>query len=175
MAEKISQENLDKFIDHELRAWSDYVLKTLRGAIEKNDLVMTRELVSSLRTAISSSGEIKKVSLTFAHHGRYKDLKKMYFKSAPPVEIIKDWVEKIGVEKFKSVPGYKKNTRVPTKSEAATRIAWGIVRSMKGREIKQKTAWYNKNFYGTINNLIERLMTNYQDFARKTIIENLKS
>lgn len=161
-----------EFIDQVLQEWTPLVIEVLHKGIEQRNLVVTQELYRSLRWQIvkASAGFVATASLYFDSAGRWKDMKTYRRGKVPPIDAIaEEFVKAIGVSNFKFVPGYTRGKTIPTDSIAIRRIAWGIAIGMNKKKGTTAKKWYSKNFYGTINTLLEKLMAGAQDKVSDTI------
>lgn len=133
--------------------YTPVLYKKLADSIQKKKAVNSRELLDSLSVvAKKSSNDAPTIVISFAGHGRFIEMKNLFFGKTPPIDPIKEWVESKGISKFKYIPGYEGKNFTPTRDKAASRIAWGIVMAKrygsrsgsyganKGRKLwKQKT------------------------------------
>jgi len=169
MAEKQNQ-----FINEAIQQWGSLVLAILADKIRQRKLVLSGELLRSLQfEVVKASGEATaKLYLAFEPSGRIKDMRAISRRKQAPVEAMEEFVKKVGIGKFRRVPGYKAG-RVPTESQAINRIAWGIVRGqLKSGKHKPKK-WFAKPFYGTIHHLIDSLLQGYATSAAEAITDNI--
>lgn len=171
----MNREELAKYIEKELGDWGNNVSLMLQENIRKNKLVISEQLVRSFEYQVRSemSTKIQSLLIGFNDYGRMKEMRSLVFTKMPPVESIESYVEKIGVSKFKYVPGYKRGN-IPSESIAKKRIAWGIARSKFSDYKGKPKKWFAKAFYREINHLITNLMIGYQEAAAGTIVNNLK-
>jgi hypothetical protein len=125
----------------------------LQARLKERKLVLSESLLKSvqgkLATNLQTAGA--DIVISFEMSGRYKDMKKMSYQGAmPPVEAMLAYVQKVGVSKFKYVPGYQNAQSLPTADVAANRIAWGLAKSyVSGKKVKNNR-WFSKYFYGPI-------------------------
>ena len=124
---------------------------TMQRKIQAAGFVLTGDLLNSLQhqAVIVGRDLYAEFSIGFAGYGRFKDMRQLLYDKMPPVEAMEAFVEQIGVENFKYVPGYltdaKRRVTIPD-SRAVNRIAWGIARSrLFQATIRQnkKNAFYN--------------------------------
>lgn len=115
-------------------------------ALASKGLVLTAELMQSFRYHIIRNAESMAAEIEFRDYGRYRDMKWLrYGNGMPPIDAMEFFVDKIGVNNFAFVPGYKANRRVPTVNNAIRRIAAGVSFSKKGRSVQRRYqgTWYN--------------------------------
>ncbi len=131
--------------------------------------VLTGELMDSLRhqSIVIGRDLYAEFSIGFSGYGRFKDMRQLLYEKMPPVEVMQEFVEKLGVDAFDYVPGYLKDRKqrvdLPD-SRAINRIAWGVARSRiftaKIRHYK-RNAFYNptrgKLIYETAYKILEAL------------------
>lgn len=173
--QKITDENINQFINQELGNWSANVQRILIEKLRKSKLVLSTELINSLSYQVhdATAESIASVQLAFNDYGRMRDMRRLFYTKMPPVEAMEKFVEAIGVNKFKYVPGYSRG-RFPSENIAIKRIAWGIaVAKFKEHKHKPKR-WFAKQFYGQINVLINNLLNGYADYVAKKTVSELK-
>jgi len=133
---------------------SDVLFEVTRDAIEQFKNAIARygiELTDALKEdfryhIIRSAGKVS-AEIEFNEYGRFRDMAQLRFAAHhPPVDAMEFFVEKIGLSRFSTVPGYPTSRRPPTVSTAVARIAAGIAFKMK-REVNVKRGyrgtWYN--------------------------------
>lgn len=126
-------------------------LNVFQNAIQRAGLVFSEELLKDWSTTVIKDDDVLAVEWQFQMYGRFKDMKNIT-KYMPPVEVMMEYVEKIGVDKFAWVPGYTTKDSVPT-DIAAERIAWGIAKYRNSvKTIKRSgRGWYNENVMKLVN------------------------
>jgi len=105
----------------------------------------------------------------FQDAGRIRDMKGVTWKKLPPADAMEAYVKKIGLGKFKYVPGYKAGRFPISQKIAMNRIAWGIA---KGKQRHNKTVpkkWFAKPFYSMVYDLTENLTVAYQNAIAATL------
>src|SRR5690606_11024420 len=108
-------------------------------------LVVTRELIDSLDFTIND-GDPPSIDIHFSGHGRFLEIKQLFWHKPPPYDKILQWVKKKGVAYFDFVPGYEKHGAkaiyAMDQDKAASRIAWGIMKDRAGGEaVNQYGRW----------------------------------
>lgn len=127
-------------IDALARAWAQKTATQLKRNIAQKNLVLTKELLESVVFSINDT-DTPSISFEFAQHGRFLDMKELFWHKAPPVNTLEEWVQKHGVRKFKFVPGYAPGKGFDDPN-AAKRIAWGIARDRgRGEAVNQYGRW----------------------------------
>lgn len=126
-------------------------LNVFQTAIQRAGLVFSEELLNDWSTTVIKDDDILAVEWQFQMYGRYKDMKRIsgYM---PPVEVLIEYVEKVGVDRFAWVPGYDSKDSVPT-DIAAERIAWGIAKYRASVQTIKRSGggWYNENVMKLVN------------------------
>lgn len=158
------EERYDLALEEILAAWMEYAVRSLQESLRKKKMVVTQELERSIKmrmTRVVSGAGAAHLELNM--YGRFRDMKRRTYSGPANFDAILDWVEKIGIQRFKYVPGYdpSKRTvnRVPTTSLAMNRIAWGIAWSRYIKFNARRKQWLNKLFYGPLQyQLIESIM-----------------
>ncbi len=102
-----------------------------RRAVESEGKVLTGEMLQSIRaTAVEKGVGFIQASVHFDMLLRIKDLKVLRFSRSPPIAALRDFVEKVGIQNFAFIPGYKNGVR-PTDAIAINRVAWGMSKKLK--------------------------------------------
>ena len=179
MAE-LSDAEVKALVASSLAQWYKIVYGRLDAAIKKQGLVLNGDLLSSLHGEIHSAGADLdgQLSLYFTDHGRYQDMKHRYQGKMPPIEAMIRYVEKVGIEKFRFIPGYKEGKKPKDERKIANRIAWGLSMSRIAPKNSGKTygkkKWYAKTFWGSIDELIEMLLGKTAKLTTQQVIDSLK-
>ena len=172
----MDEKKLREIQSAELKAVAQDAVKYYQQAIERSGYVMTEALRNDFDLHIIESSEMIAAEIAFRYYGRFKDMKVLkYGDLMPPIEVITEFVEKIGVSKFAWVPGYEKNGKTPALSVAVKRIASAIAVSFRNKGIKREgKGWYNQ----TTSNLViiarSRIMAVTADYTAKMIAENIE-
>lgn len=113
------------------RDWAKHITDKFIGQIQKKKISLTGELLESLEYSVNEGqGGNVSVTIRYAAHGKFLEMRNLYYNKMPPVDTLEAWVQKVGVDKFEYVPGYPRGF-VP-RPEHARRIAWGIASRIKG-------------------------------------------
>jgi hypothetical protein len=157
-------EQLNAFINAELGNWSENVRTLLMENVKKKGLTLSSSLLNSFDQQVqeATQGTLAKVFFVFSDHGRHHDMRSLVYTKMPPVGELEEFVRKVGLSKFKYVPGYERG-RMPAESIAIKRIAWGIAQSRLKSYKHKPRKWFAKSFYGQINILISSLLEGYQE------------
>lgn len=150
-------------------------LNVFQNAIDRAGLVFSEELLNDWSTTVIKNDEVLAVEWQFKMYGRYKDMKRIpgYM---PPIEVMMDYVEKIGVSKFAWVPGYDIKSSVPT-DVAIERIAWGIAKHRASVPVLKRsgTGWYNTNVMKLVNQTRYNIRKKTAEWIAKQGAETLES
>lgn len=150
-------------------------LNVFQSAIRKAGLVFSEELLSDWSTSVIKSDDVLAVEWQFQMYGRYKDMKRIsgYM---PPVEVITEYVEKIGIDRFAWVPGYDIKSSVPT-DIAAERIAWGIAKYRASVQTIRRSGggWYNENVMKLVNKARYDIRKKTAEWIAKQSAETISS
>jgi len=131
------------------REWAKKTGRQLKENIAKKGLTVTRELLDSMSYTLID-GDTPSIVFSFAAHGRYIDMKELFWHKAPPVDVLEKWVLKKGVAYFNYVPGYEKRdvNTIDSIPNAARRIAWGIARDRaSGEAVNQYGRWKREKIW----------------------------
>lgn len=171
---QLTQDEFERIASDVVAGIVQEALLVMQRRVQDAGFVLTGDLLRSLhlQTVVLAKDLYAEFSIGFAGYGRYRDMRKLLFHKMPPIEVMEDFVQQIGVENFQYVPGYltdaKRRAIIPD-SRAINRIAWGIRASMRqhaqlrdaGRSRKSRNAFYNpargKLIYSTSAKLLEAL------------------
>lgn len=119
------------------------ILPVLRENLAMQDYRASGMLYNDLEINLQEGKDQQwELALHMPEYGRILD-KKRPFAASASIEDLTKWISYVGLDKFRSIPGYDDSNFIP--ANAAERIAWGIKMS------KPKQA----NRYRSFNNPIE--------------------
>lgn len=156
--------DFQRILDEELGNYASRALAELAASIQKKGLVLTEELLQSLRSEVvaASARHVASMGIAFAEYGRIRDMKGISRSKAPPLEVIEKYVEKVGIDKFSYVPGYRYGQFPLTKAVAINRIAWGLSRAiLRDQSQVRSRPWFAKTFYSSLNRFLDAVTTRY--------------
>lgn len=158
------QNDFRRILDEEVGDYADRALQLLAAAIQAKGLVLTQELLNSLRTEVvgATAQHVATMGVLFEQYGRIKDMKGISRTKAPPIEEMEAYVKKVGISHFEYVPGYKHGQFPLASKTAINRIAWGLARAKlrDNGQVKPKS-WFAKTFYQSINSFIDAVTRRY--------------
>ncbi|MGI4762605.1 MAG: hypothetical protein ACRYF0_17985 [Janthinobacterium lividum] len=158
------QDEFKRILDEEVGDYADRALQLLAAAIQAKGLVLTEDLLHSLRTEVvgATAQHVATMGVLFAQYGRIKDMKGLNRTKAPPIEEMEAYVKKVGISHFEYVPGYKHGQFPLASKTAINRIAWGLARAKlrDNAQVKPKS-WFSKTFYQSINSFIDAVTRRY--------------
>lgn len=143
-------EALDKIV----RQWAGKTVGQLKQNIQKLGLVVDGELLNSIEYSIVPANP-PYIQFRFAAHGKYLDMKTLFWTKTPPFQSIFDWVKKQPINEWSYVPGYEHRGQYSGVGDmdpemAQRRIAWGIMRSRaSGEFFNQYSRWKRKKRWQT--------------------------
>lgn len=160
------QDEFKRILDEEVGDYAARALALLAQAIEAKGLVLTEELLHSLRTQVTAAtaNHVATMGVLFHQYGRIKDMKGPFNRTkAAPIEEMEAYVKKVGLSKFDFIPGYTDRSKVlPTSERAINRIAWGLARArLRDNAQVRPKSWFSKTFYSSINRFIDAVTTRY--------------
>jgi hypothetical protein len=125
------QENNPQYaqeVDRIARKWAVHIVDRFKKQIDKKGISFTDSLLNSFEYKVfEAPGGNVGVNISYEAHGKYIDMKNLYFTQLPPIDKIEEWVKKRGIENFDYIPGYtSKFAASADGATAARRIAWGI-------------------------------------------------
>ncbi|MGI4871215.1 MAG: hypothetical protein ACRYFX_08565 [Janthinobacterium lividum] len=158
------QDEFKRILDEEVSDYAARALQLLAQAIQAKGLVLTEELLHSLRTQVvqATAQHVAGMGVLFEQYGRIRDMKGISRTKAPPIAEIEEYVKKVGVSHFSYVPGYKYGQFPLASSTAINRIAWGLARArLRDQAQVRPKSWFSKTFYSSINRFIDAVTTRY--------------
>ena len=159
------QDEFRRILDEEVGDYAARALGLLAAAIQAKGLVLTEELLKSLRTEVvgATAQHVAVMGVLFEQSGRIKDMKATNRTKAPPIEEMEEYVKKVGLSHFAYIPGYTDRSKVlPASSRAINRIAWGLARAkLRDNAQVRPKSWFSKTFYQSINRFIDAVTTRY--------------
>lgn len=115
-------------VERVAKSWAVHIVDRFKKQITKKNISLTDELLNSFEYKVfEGPGGNVGVNISYEAHGKYIDMKNLYYTKLPPIDKIEEWVTKRGIENFQYVPGYSSNWQASIDgATAARRIAWGI-------------------------------------------------
>lgn len=164
--------------------WADYVIYKMAQALAQSGVGVSRKDILKLNNALvrdlkTSEGGYA-FGIKFADAGRYIDMTRINYRGSGHssgqsfLDTLKDWVETVGPENFKYVPGYKNNPKAAeelTVDKKIERIALGIFKHKMDNSSHDRKAWWTKEFYGAIPSLYGKLAHAYGVETARTFRE----
>lgn len=151
-----------------------------RRLIEQRQRNVRREKAIAKGTLLDSyEHEIRKATVqqtamamfAFEERGRWLDMKRVNRKGAfIPVEVLKEWIKEVGLEKFKQLPGQQPRFAIGNQ-ERLNQLAWGISRSIRARGRTKKVR--RKLQTGT-ESLLQELIGELRDGFLDRTVEQIK-
>ncbi len=139
--------------------------KRFREAIHREGLVLSAEMINSIRAGAVEEGQgFIGCHVYYSEVFRLKDVKQLNYQRTPPLAAMRDYVEKVGIENFSFIPGYKNGDRPPTETEAIERVAWGLKTARKN--IPNVKRGYRGIYNDELKNYI--LPKFYDDMSKST-------
>jgi hypothetical protein len=172
------------FQNRMLQEWAAETLAVLRQVIRERVGYVPTTLFDSLKGRVldgAASDARGEFQLDFLDAGRHVDMKRLQWSRRPITtdeNFILDWVNRLGMDKFKFVPGYPSGSRVQiSREKQAQRIASAIIvakgRNLKARRRKTMNKWYNEIFYSRVEILIRRLLDEQAQFVLRETVKDL--
>ncbi len=150
----------DELYSLELLKIANESMVFFQRAIEKAGYEFTGELKNEFEVYMVQNSVNIAVGINFMHYGRYKDMKFLEHTFLPPIEVMKEFVEKTGVRNFAWIPGYEKTDKVPAETLAVKNLAWAIRLSyLHGKKTRHHGGtWYNQTKMSMINVARRKIM-----------------
>ena len=148
---KLTEQEFERIADDVVSRIVQEAALVMQQRINAAGFVVTSDLLKSIQSAslIQAQDLYAEFSIGFRGYGRFRDMKKLFFGKMPPIEALEDYVQHVGVDKFRYVPGYLLGVRYRVlhiqEKRAINRIAWGIAADMRGkaRRMSGKKSFYN--------------------------------
>lgn len=139
--------------------------KRFREAVVREGKVLSGDLLNSIRAGAVELGQgFITAHVNFSDVLRVKDVKSLNFTRTPPIQAMREYVEKVGIENFSTIPGYKFGDRPPTETEAIERVAWGL------KMARKTTPNVKRGYRGIYNDELKNyiLPKFYDDMSKST-------
>ncbi|MDR6195165.1 hypothetical protein [Siphonobacter sp. SORGH_AS_0500] len=153
-------------------------VESFKRALEEKGLVLTEELKQNFSYQMTESATELTGTISFYGYGRFKDMSRLnYLKVGPPVDDLEEYVQKVGVERFAFVPGYKKG-KIPTVNKAAIRIAFALSAYRKKVKVvyrPYKGTWYNSTKVNIVNIARRKVTERYSELITKFMADLLET
>ena len=184
-------EQLDKLTEQELMArilqdWAVSVVQVLKDKLREKQGFVPSDTIRNIQArviAAAAEGDTSIFSLQFQDSGRHVDMRRINHRRRPISQdenFILEWIKKKGLEKFKFVPGYTKQSRMDiSREQQMSRIASAIIIS-KGRDLRtgrrrrRLGRWYNKEFYRMVEVLIRKIVDEQGEYLKQKTVSDLK-
>lgn len=136
------------YMEETLSAHGTYLKNLFVSSIQKNRLIFAGDLEGGIVFSVAKEGLNPKLTFTFPLHGRFIEIR--YFKKSANTQKWND-----------------------ARADSANAV-WGNAPDKIKATRKKDTRWYSKNLYGSLNDLIGKIMYELSDAERirlKSIIE----
>lgn len=147
----------DLVIIEELNAFQAIIIELMREKIAGYNVRASGKLFQSLEAIMASGATgLHTLRILFEKYGTATEMYKKVLSKNAKISDLEEWIESIGIDKFKFVPGYP--NKMPVESIAVNRIAWGIKYNRAQMRRKEQTKpWFYKPFYAELRELYERI------------------
>jgi hypothetical protein len=148
--ERNDSEEYRASLEELVAAWLEMSIRELIQSAKGKNINVTQATINSIMGSFAglSQNAVGEALIGFQNSGRFLDFRKSPdWQKFPPIESLAQWVLKIGLSKFKYVPGYRNSKTPPTAQMAARRIAWGVAIHRYQLGAKRKRPWFAKLFY----------------------------
>jgi hypothetical protein len=171
------QDEFKRILDEEVGDYAAWARGLLTQAIQAKGLVLTEELLHSLRTQVvaASANHVASMGVLFEQYGRIKDMKGLNRTKAPLIEELKTYIKRIGINNSPYVPGCKYGQFPLASKTAINRIAWGLARAkLRDRADVRPKSWFSKTFYANINSFNDAVTSRYMAAAGMHLAASIK-
>jgi len=158
--------DIQQSVDQQALIFAKYLEKKLLESIGKTRAALTGELRDSIRVTVrkSTAQDLSSIILEFNDYGRFVDMAKLFWSKQPPVDDIREFVEKIGLSKFKFIPGYKNSAPI-SQFKAAERIAWAIAKKKRVDWKHKRKKWKQDTLGIALSYLTHLVADKFAEFA----------
>ena len=175
-----SNHDIDEIIKNLLNDFANEQIMAFHVQLDTKKINKTRELFNSFnRELLKVSANLEfELRIFYTKHGSYRDMAYRKYSKQAPVDAIEDWIKKVGVEKFKTIPSYKNGTRPTTDTIAIKKLAWAIAKSYKKRDkVKRRNGGWRakKEFAKRFMQLSEDLATRIAPLVGEKIASSLSN
>jgi len=149
MAKEVN-EQYKQDLEELVAAWLEYSVRELIQSAKGKNINVTQSTINSIIGSFAGLTDtaVGEALIGFQNSGRFLDYRKSPdWQRFPPIQSLADWVLKIGLSKFKYIPGYQKAKSTPSAQMAARRIAWGVAVHRYQLGAKRKRPWFAGLFY----------------------------
>lgn len=174
------EKDADEIINGLLAEFADEQILAFHSQLDTKKINKTRELFNSFNKEllkVSANLEFE-LRIFYDKHGSYRDMNYRKYSKQAPVDAIEEWIKHVGVEKFKTIPSYKKGTRPSTDTIAIRKLAWAIAKSYKKRAgVKRRNGGWRakKEFAKRFMKLSEDLATRIAPLVGEKIASSLSN
>lgn len=130
-----------------LETYAEEAVRVFKRETQRAGLVSSGDMLNSIReSALLKGQDFISARVEYNEVFRLKDIKLLRYTTVPPVEPIREWVER-NLSKFPRVPGYKDSSKISTEKKIE-RISAAVVFKMQ-REPNVKRGYrgiYNEPF-----------------------------
>lgn len=136
-------------------------------------------LESSVRVSVKEANayEPPVIMLEFEEYGEFIGKRKLLFPKQPPVDKLKEWVEREGLaDSSAPVPGYKNGAPKLPAFKRAERIAFAIAISKKKDTVKfRRKAWKKESFPDVLKAMNEETYAQFAVHIERLFKESLEN
>jgi len=137
-----------------MNEFSDDLPEDLREQIKRKRIRASGDLLNEIDSQVigKAAQDLSQLVLQFRKHGRFQEMKNVrHGQKGPPPNRLKAWIEAIGLDKFKFIPGYKGSPKSMFEiKNASMRLAIAISRSKRNTDRKKARKFYIRNVYKKI-------------------------
>ena len=151
------------FINFVLREFAEQLIEQRIENVRKTKAVASNELMDSYAFEIrkATTQQIANALFAFEARGRYLDMRRINRTNLIPIDVLKEWILKKGLENFKRRPSGPANRKPISDRRFLHELAWGI--SIKKRGGKHKRKKLQKGFEGLLQEMMSTLRFGYLD------------
>lgn len=163
-------------MDEQAKEYARYLYEKMRKVLGRKAFRDSGELLDSLQTSFTQSteGDLPVIHLRFAIHGKFIDIKKMYWTQVPPVAELVEWLGHGNkISRFTRIPGYKEGSAPFSQRKAEERVAWAIAMKRRFNDSYKSKKWKRKPLGEAIRYLTHLVAENFAEFAAGAVAETI--
>lgn len=129
-------------------------------------------VVAEVRKATDTEPPV--IELRFLEYGEYIGKKKLLWTKQPPVDELKDWAIRRGIDNNR-IPGYKPGTISNLSQEKkATRVAWAVAIFKRRENSLKRIPWKRDTFKGILKQMNDETTREFAVILEQLFAESIE-
>ena len=165
-------EDIQQSMNEQANKFAKYLYNKLKKELTKKKFRNTDELLNSLHTSYTQStvNNLPVIHLRFALHGKFIDIKNLYWNKMPPVQELIEWLEHKDLSRFKFIPGYESGRSPFSREKVIKRLAWAFAWKKKLQFTHKQKKWKQNNLGEAIGYLTHLVAENFAQYAVEALV-----